>query len=520
MSTIIRSHRGYSSTMSTTKKNIILAEGELFIEIPDNLSDDNQIKFKVGDGVTTYENLPYASDTSILNNLSTVATSGSYTDLSDLPSIPSTTSDLTNDSDFITSSDLPTKVSDLTNDTGFITSSDLPTATSDLTNDSGFITNVVNNLVNYYLKSETYNKTEIDSIVTSIKNSRFEVVASLPTTDIETNVIYLVPKSSVQTSNAKDEYINLDGTTTGWEKIGDTEIDLSDYVDTSDLNTALANYTTTTDLTTLLAGKQNVLTFDNAPTQNSDNPVKSGGVYTAIQSVSDDLGSKSSASDVSGNDAFSKINTINESLSSKQDTLIAGENITIAADGKTISATGGGHTILDSNGTALTQEDNLQFIDSIIVDDSTNGKTVVRSSNFVGTSAQWNALSASEQEKYTSRDIIDDFNGTPIDSTPTQGSTNAVSSGGVYSSIQTLANQAENKVLYFTGVTCSATTGDFVSYSNNAITADHVLAKCVFDNSSAITTDVTWATASGSITLNGTCTTATTVSLLLIKKDN
>lgn len=131
----------------------------------------------------------------------------------------------------------------------------IPSKTSDLTNDSGFITKAVNDLVNYYLKSETYSKTEVDDIVTAIKNSRFEVVATLPTTDIKTNVIYLVPKSPSQTSNVKDEYINLDGTTAGWEKIGDTEIDLSDYVTTQALNTALANYTTTADLTTLLAGK-------------------------------------------------------------------------------------------------------------------------------------------------------------------------------------------------------------------------------------------------------------------------
>lgn len=37
-----------------------------------------------------------------------------------------------------------------------------------------------------------------------------------------------------------------------------------------------------TNLETKLAGKQATLTFDNAPTQNSNNPVKSGGVYTAL----------------------------------------------------------------------------------------------------------------------------------------------------------------------------------------------------------------------------------------------
>jgi hypothetical protein len=74
--------------------------------------------------------------------------------------------------------------------------------------------------------------------------------------------------------------------------------------------------------------------------------------------------------------------------------------------------------------------------------------------------------------------------------------------------------------LYFTGVAVSATTGDIASISNAKITADHVLAECVFASPSAITTDVTWTTASGSLVLNGTCTAATTVNIVLVKKNN
>lgn len=59
----IAMHRGSTSTMTTTaKKNIVLEDGELFVEVPDSITDSNQYKFKVGDGVTTYENLPYALD--------------------------------------------------------------------------------------------------------------------------------------------------------------------------------------------------------------------------------------------------------------------------------------------------------------------------------------------------------------------------------------------------------------------------------------------------------------------------
>ena len=104
-----------------------------------------------------------------------------------------------------------------------------PTKLSNFTNDMGFIDNTVNNLVNYYLKSETYTKAEVNAIVEAVQTMHFEIVETLPTTDIQTNVIYLVPKNPAQTDNIYDEYINTNGTSEGWEKIGDTEIDLSNY---------------------------------------------------------------------------------------------------------------------------------------------------------------------------------------------------------------------------------------------------------------------------------------------------
>ena len=112
------------------------------------------------------------------------------------------------------------------------------------------ITNAVNDLVNYYLKSETYSKTEVDNIITAVKNSRFEVVSTLPTTDIKTNVIYLIPAASSQTNNIKDEYIYLNN---AWEKIGSTSVDLTNYVTDDDLSTALNDYVANSDLETILA---------------------------------------------------------------------------------------------------------------------------------------------------------------------------------------------------------------------------------------------------------------------------
>ena len=124
-----------------------------------------------------------------------------------------------------------------------------PTKVSDFTNDSGFITNTVNNLTNYYTTSNTYTKTEVDNLISAAKNGRFVVVATLPTTDIQTNVIYLLPKTVAQTDNVYDEYINTDGTSAGWEKIGDTQIDLSNYIQGSGTSGYIAKFDGTRSVT-------------------------------------------------------------------------------------------------------------------------------------------------------------------------------------------------------------------------------------------------------------------------------
>ena len=98
---------------------------------------------------------------------------------------------------------------------------------------------VTTDLVNYYLKSETYTQAEIQSLVGQITS--FEVVSTLPVSDIKTNVIYLLgPIGSG--ADKYEEYIYSNST---WVKIGETSVDLSNYVTITQLNTALGFYTTT-----------------------------------------------------------------------------------------------------------------------------------------------------------------------------------------------------------------------------------------------------------------------------------
>lgn len=143
----------------------------------------------------------------------------------------------------------------------FLAALNVPTKLSELTNDEGFIKNTVTNLANYYLKSETYARTEtytqsevqalIADAVSKVSGKlNILVVDTLPTSDISTTTFYLVPKETAQEKNLYDEYINTDGTSDGWEFIGgvSTSIDLSDYYKKSEVDALLANKVNTSDL--------------------------------------------------------------------------------------------------------------------------------------------------------------------------------------------------------------------------------------------------------------------------------
>ena len=95
---------------------------------------------------------------------------------------------------------------------------------------AGFITNAVNNLVNYYKKSETYTQAEVNALIGALKTIEINVVQTLPATG-ESNIIYLVPHSH-GTGDIYDEYVWV-ASSSSFEKIGSTDIDLSGYVQTS-----------------------------------------------------------------------------------------------------------------------------------------------------------------------------------------------------------------------------------------------------------------------------------------------
>ena len=127
-----------SSSMST-----IISDLNLGTASTKNFSTDMSTpeNLPTTSAITSYiSNQGFATTSQIPTKTSNLTNDSGFITAQDLPNVPDVVSAFTNDAGYITSEDLPTKTSDLANDSGFITASSIPTKTSDLTNDSGYIT--------------------------------------------------------------------------------------------------------------------------------------------------------------------------------------------------------------------------------------------------------------------------------------------------------------------------------------------------------------------------------------------
>ena len=126
--------------------------------------------------------------------------------------VPTKLSQLQNDVGYLTGVSLPSKLSEFENDAGYLTQDELvlPDKLSDFANDMGFITNIVNSLLYYYTKAESYNKAEINQLLRNIKSFNIEVVAELPTANISDSTIYCIPKTADDTVIVVSDDLNLE----------------------------------------------------------------------------------------------------------------------------------------------------------------------------------------------------------------------------------------------------------------------------------------------------------------------
>ena len=126
---------------------------------------------------------------------------------------------------------------------------DLPTKLDDYRTAKGLIDKTVSDLANYYTKSQTLTKDEINALVSAIPKFKIEVVTSLPTSNISDTTVYLV-KSGDDDTNLYTEYIRANGK---WEKLGTQTVDLTGYATEAWVNDVLAAYVKTVDLNEAIA---------------------------------------------------------------------------------------------------------------------------------------------------------------------------------------------------------------------------------------------------------------------------
>lgn len=79
--------------------------------------------------------------------------------------------------------------------TGYANKTEIPTKTSELANDSNFITNTVNDLKNYYKKSETYNQTEINNLLKE-KANKSEIPTKVSELENDEGYLKNIPTAS------------------------------------------------------------------------------------------------------------------------------------------------------------------------------------------------------------------------------------------------------------------------------------------------------------------------------------
>ena len=175
---------------------------------------DEKVDKVSGKGLSTNDYTNEEKDK--LSNLSTVATSGSYNDLIDRPTIPTKTSELTNDSSFASETYVTNKIAEAQLGGGDGSSIDLSvyqTKSDDtLTTDSKTIVGAINELDTKSIKSVNYS-----TIDTTIEND-----VSNRLTNLETN-------------KADKTYVD--------ERVANVSVDLSDYALKSDIPTKVSELT-------------------------------------------------------------------------------------------------------------------------------------------------------------------------------------------------------------------------------------------------------------------------------------
>jgi hypothetical protein len=206
--------------------------------------------------------------------------------------------------------------------------SELPTKTSELTNDSGFLT--AHQDISGKQDLLTFDENPTDNSDNPVKSKGIfnEFKKYIKPAEVDTKLAPYAKTAEVDNKlNLKQNKLSFDETPTATSDNPVKSKGIKSYVDTaigaaigniainldmddaptatsnnpvkskgiynalqSKANTSdLAQYVKTADIPTIIANKQDKLTFDENPTQDSGNPVYSGGVWRAIDTAKKDI---------------------------------------------------------------------------------------------------------------------------------------------------------------------------------------------------------------------------------------
>lgn len=298
-----------------------------------------------------------------------------------------------------------------------------PTKLSDFTDDQGFIDNTVNNLTNYYLKTETYTQTEVNGLISQLTSLSVEIVETLPTENISTTTIYLVNVSGT-TNYAQWMYIN-----SAWANIGNTSVDLSNYytkgqADTlleSKVDKVLGKGLSTNDFSNAYKDMLDNYTVDSVLDPSSTNPIQN-------KTVTDALNTKQpktlSAPIVVGGVTSSTVEGTLGNLNALVDTKLTmvtslpvspsnGDAVLYIGTSSDGLKAGGIYQYQVSEWVLISYAESFTFnSDDFGIDSSTNEVSLLPSRRvFNGTKADWDLLSVAEKTQYGATAFTDDAGG-------------------------------------------------------------------------------------------------------------
>ena len=187
----------------------------------------------------------------------------------------------------------------------------------------------------------------LKTMISNLANLGIEVVNKLPSTG-ETNVIYLVKKAGTN-PDVHDEYVYVEG---NWEKIGNTEVDFSNYYTKDQVYTKSETYSQEEVGTLITEIEGKIPTIPNVETSMS-------GAGNVITSIEVDASNKHKVNAVKGLSVYSK-SEIDEKLSDAGLGDVVAEAPFTTAD-RVITSSRAGKTIKDS-GILLTNLATKEFV--------------------------------------------------------------------------------------------------------------------------------------------------------------